>query len=170
MAVLSRSSTLSKLAVLKISMSSGLFSTTDSSSVRQGLDESKPVSYLSTRCRLNVYMRFPNLFNSYSTLPDGPRCHCPAHNSRNEKRIFGHSGCQRNWRVLIVQQVCQSWLKIFVPTVPFRQSSQLMSCSATLPICMLTALPWFFSRFFMLHVFVNVLQKACVSTPDGRGH
>jgi len=41
------------------------------------------------------------------------------------------------------------------PTTPFRQSSQEMSCNATLSMCVLTVL----AQFFMPHALVNVLQQ-----------
>ena len=57
------------------------------------------------------------------------------------------------------------------PTAPFRQSSQYMSCSATLSMGVLTALAQFFltTSSCRMH-WSTCCSKACVSTPDGRGH
>ena len=70
----------------------------------------------------------------------------------------------------MTRSVC---LLLFSPTAPFRQTSQCMSCSATLSTCVLIALAnsVFMTSSYPCHMYWSTCcSKACVSTPNGRGH
>jgi len=68
------------------------------------------------RTWLSVYTRSPNLLNSCFALPDGLRCHCPAHLLRDEhwSEFLVHFFCPCDWYFSTAQRLCQSRPEVFI--------------------------------------------------------
>ena len=133
--VLGRSSTLSNLDFFKISMPFCIASSPVHNRFETCASSPYAVGSVSTRDPPIFWIR------TQVALPDGLYCRCPARLSRARddhwSEFVVHFFCPRDWHLLTLQRLCESWPKVFVCHVPVPQLHFVhqVSIRVVVPLC-----------------------------------